>query len=194
MATAAKPYRLTDAQRDLVAASVEMLGLVFALPGVRNLAYAVGDPEEARSLAAVGLCRAARGFDPAKSHDGSFYPYAIACMRSALAAELARRSRKSRQDPTGRPLPLSLSLDANHPGHIDVADPAQAVDAERDEDAAWLRARVAELPAAERRAVELVLTGLTMADAGRAVGLSRERVRQLYAAALGRLRAAAARG
>lgn len=177
------PYRLSDDRRALAERHLRLLGLLHRLPALRRLAEAIGDPDEARQLAALGLCRAARNYSEAPGK-GAFVAYATQCMLTELVGELARRQRQSRTPP--RPL-VRFGTDDSPP---DATDPHLGPDAivERAERATWFRAALAGLPERDRRILLARAEGTTLAAVAADLGFSRARVRQIEVAALARLR------
>lgn len=137
------------------------------------------------SVGLVALLRAATLFDPSMGF--RFSTFACVAIRREVgrALHVEIRDRAARLPSTGDDEPAGSAV--ADPRGVDPADAA----AESDADDARRRAvedALRHLPEQRRRAVELrQLQGLTLDDAAEAMGLSRERVRQLELRGLQRL-------
>lgn len=182
---------LTPERRDLALANVRLAYRLASLlwPSVRPRL----DQEETRAAALLGLCRAAGLYDPARGT--KFSTYAWHCVRTAVL-DAARHGgtvsvsyRRASASPDAaraarwRASPLGEGPDVEAPPE---PCPLAAADAARE--AGRVREAVARLPGRQARAVRLYYwDGKTLAEAGRELGLTRERVRQILLAARGRL-------
>ena len=161
----------------------------------------------------LGLFEAARRFDPA--YGVRFLTFAAWWIRKAMRAAIERDGTPVRVPSTQRrrmraklPIPRAVRLD--HPVGSDpdaptflerLPDPT-AISPERnvlrDEAIAHLRAAVGALAGRQREVVELrygtsTKPPMTLLEAGGALGVSRERIRQIEGEALERLRRRLAR-
>jgi RNA polymerase sigma factor (sigma-70 family) len=183
---------LTPAQRAQVADNLNI-----ARWAVRNYIPTLrpGGPDfdDAVSVAFLGLVEAARRYDPGRA---SFMRYALYWCRAGLRRWWAARHRRGLRQ-VGRAARV-VSLDRDLGGRriaaglrAPAADPGDRHDTE-----VVLRA-LSDLPNRHREAVDLtLLQGLTLAQAGRHLGVSGERVRQVreQAVRLVRERCGLARG
>jgi len=146
------------------------------------------DSDDVLSLAEEALVQSWRDFDPEKNPDGEagLAPFLYGRVRNrvhaALRAALEGRSGRGR----------TRSLDQGRPGDglsyhaaLGRCDPGPALVDSRETVERWL----ALLPGRQAQAVRLIhLDGLTTDEAGRQLGTSGERARQIAAAGLARLR------
>jgi RNA polymerase primary sigma factor len=155
----------------------------------------LGGVDEVTSLATLGLYRAARVFDPARGVRFSAFAwhYLRATVFSALAdSDFIRVPRhlpaEERQALRERLAPVSLFQRWQDGHREDAAAPAAP---EADEDLAAVREAVEGLPPRLRRVIRLrYYDGKTLEQIGHAVGVTRERARQLVEQALEELRLA----
>lgn len=133
--------------------------------------------DELHSEGLLALDRAARTFDPARGF--AFSTYATFCIKNSvlrLAANLARENSR-------RP----HSLDALG---LDPIDPRPSRDAERDAREARadaLRDALSRLAPRRAEVVRARLAGETLEEIGARMGVTKERVRQIEAGAMGSL-------
>jgi RNA polymerase sigma factor (sigma-70 family) len=137
----------------------------------------------------LGLLAAVAEFDPARGV--RFATFATWMIRRAIQAGLGGHRRLNR-----RPAPCLSDLEADDRPAIDVPDyrePPPAAGAERADERARAGRLLAGLPDREAEVVRarfgIGRERLTLADAGRYLGITRERVRQLEARALRKLKA-----
>ncbi|MFC1806230.1 sigma factor-like helix-turn-helix DNA-binding protein [Planctomycetota bacterium] len=147
--------------------------------------------DDAAGAFLLGAVRAAQYVDCTR-RDANPKHYVI---KGGVQALLEFLRRETKQRPVGT-VALDAPLGAESESTVGELVPderaARAFDGLLVEDTARVvRAAVAGLPAREREAVELVdLGGVQVLDAGRAMGLSRQRVHQLRARAMPKLRGA----
>ena len=151
----------------------------------RKYASTAPDPAAVHEVAVSALLGAARGFRPER---GSWSDYLGVSVSLAVQGEAGRQRREAQ-----RHVPLTVTgADGQEYDRPDLPS-VQPVDGTRLM-AEAVRVAVAQLPPREARVVALRF-GLdgeeaTLEETGRCVGLSRERVRQLEAQAVERLRKA----
>ena len=182
---------LTAAQRRLIegyAARWKPAGVVRGLyPALWFAAQAAGlSPDEVEAAAWLGVIRAAQKYDPDHPRRVQFASYANIWVRSAVQLEVSRCHRKKVINATVRP-----DADTGHGDGLfgwgvipdpDADDPAELGEVD------WRRVRLreilADLDPRTRRVLELRYgladgTGRTLREVGEAVGVTKERVRQV---------------
>jgi RNA polymerase sigma factor (sigma-70 family) len=144
------------------------------------------DFDDAVAVASLGLVEAARRYDPGRS---SFMTYALYWCRDGLRRWWAARHRRGLRS-AGRAARV-VSLDREVGGRsISASLRAPCVSLTDRHDAEVVFRALADLPARQRAAVDLtLLQGLTLIQAGRRLGVSGERVRQVREKAVSVLRA-----
>ena len=176
---------LTAAEQDLVDAHIR---LAFHLV---NRRYGRDHPfaDDLAQEACLGLMEAARRFDPSRGL--AFGTYAGWWVRSKISGFMRRRKLRRKvdgagsfDDPDGPPEPADPAS-ALRPLDILIADEA----AERNVD--LLQSALAGLTDRERTVLLRRAGGETLRTIGEALGVSKERVRQIETAALARAREAA---
>lgn len=178
--------------------AVANLGLVASV--VAKMRIPLREQPEAFQVGVLGLLRALQTFDPTRA---ALATYAFGWIRHYIARD--RRRMMSR----GAWVPVHASLDdelvqlAMHPvslyahnddgdrvTHADPQDPGPLADELLD--CAWRRAQVREalrhLPKRDRAVIRVRLANGTLEDAGRKLGRTRERARQVERDAIERLR------
>jgi len=203
MSEAIEAERIDSMSVDDAWAAVQT-GLNFVSWMAREFTYAGVQREDLEAEGRIGLFEAALRFDP--SHGAQFLTYASFWSRRRMQAFVARHARVVRRPVPrtgGAPTRDDVSLDQpiSPGGALSWADvlvdpvsrrPLDAlVDAE---DAALIASAAQELPAQWRVVIvrRFGLDGgpaMTLAAVGESLGLSRERVRQIEAKAMARLRA-----
>lgn len=186
---------LTDDQRDIVAKSGGLVGL--ARRRWPYLVRAIGDRDEAESLANLALCRAAQRHDPAR---GCYATVAMLTIWSLWmesaggGSDLIRvkdvtRLGRLRQSLTSLDALLAMGPDERHEAEraISVADAASGLDPFEIE---TLTAALDLLDERKRSAIRLRhLDGLKFPEVGKRLGVTKERARQLVIHAEAALRA-----
>jgi RNA polymerase sigma factor (sigma-70 family) len=175
---------LTPAQRARVAENLNI-----ARWAVRNFYPALRpdepDFDDAVSIASLGLIEAARRYDPGRS---SFMTYALFWCRNGLRRWWATRRRKGFRQAVPGVRVVSLNRDLG--GRTIAASlRAPVIDLGGRHDTEVVMRALAELPGRHREVVDLtLLQGLTLEEAGRRLGVSGERVRQVRQRAVGAIR------
>jgi RNA polymerase sigma factor (sigma-70 family) len=172
--------RLTPEQQALALTCLDGTGWI-----ARRWARRYTDIPDLRQEARVALCQAAADYDPDRGVP--FSTVAFAYMQNALCSSYAHRRRLCR-----RVQPLSLDLLGDDHDDPALRDSPADARAERIDDCSHSRqvvyALLSTLPQRTREILQARMQGATLAVLGQRLNLTRERVRQIECAALGRLR------
>jgi RNA polymerase sigma factor (sigma-70 family) len=173
VATKPRPKRLTREQSALAANNT---GLVYAMAHKwKGLGI---DFEELVSIGQEALCRASRGWDPTRGV--KFSGYACQSIIKSFIRTAQDRQRK-------KTIPLSGPFDTQRPESVADDNPGP-VDSPAAR-AEMLEKALAVLDERERSVLALrIQSGMTLQVVGDIIGLTKERVRQIEAAALQKCR------
>ncbi len=187
---------LSEAQRSMVDEHIRIAGFAASKAVAR---WGI-DPEEAFASASFGLIKAVVGFDSSKGF--AFSTYAVQCCMRTIHRDLIRKSnafkeapqkqrgkRKYRrrdavrvlstdeEDPEMR-FTLGQMLEQRREGQPD----RRAIEAETIEAARRLLDRYADENTRAADILRMRASGMTLAEVGAAMGVTRERIRQIEAA------------
>lgn len=153
--------------------------------GYRNIAGT--PPEDVQAVARAALHRAAVSFDSAK---GNFEPYAGRVIRNALNNLHARQLRRAVEQPEAALLEPSADLSSGT-GVIENKQDSKAdvlLDVRMAETQHVLVELMARLPDRTRKVLTLLAHGLSYAEIGERLGVSKQAIHKLAAAALADLK------
>ncbi len=130
------------------------------------------DVRDLAQAGAIGLCKAAASFEPARAGAAGFDSYAWFRVRGAIIDSQKRRAYREEQNDS---LERRVSRDDGLTTWLDVlpdTKPLPDVDAERNQIHAMLWAAIDALPEIERRVLRAQLDGQSLAMTAREVGRS----------------------